>query len=153
MKVRVYGTLLVAALAASLTAQDSLKPDGSYIPTYRMLPDTPLGEPNGEDPEARIEWMRERFAGDLGADFTQLVLQEVMKDQSANPGAFRWNGAHSQRQTLLLLLVYAVVGTSLFSELIFVLARYFICTTYHLYVWNFRNLCIIYFLHTGIIPL
>ncbi len=93
MRVRVYGTLMAAALAASVTAQDGLKPDGSYVPTYRMLPDTPLGEPNGEDPEARMEWMRERFDGDLGADFTQLVLQEVTKDQAAGPGPLRWNGA------------------------------------------------------------
>lgn len=93
MKVRVYGVVLVAAFAVSIGAQEVQKTDSSYRATYRVLPDTPLGEPNGEDPEARIEWMRERFAGDLGPEFTQLVLQEVINDQQANPGAFRWNGA------------------------------------------------------------
>lgn len=94
MKVRMYSALMIAAaLAVSIGAQEPRKTDSSYVATYRVLPNTPLGEPNGEDPEARIEWMRERFAGDLGPDFAQLVLQEMAKDQAASPQALRWNGA------------------------------------------------------------
>jgi photosystem II stability/assembly factor-like uncharacterized protein len=93
MKVRVLGALLLGALAVPIGAQETQKADDSYVPTYRQLKDTALDEPNGEDPEARREWMRERFAGDLTPEFTQLVVNELAKAQARNPEAYKWNGA------------------------------------------------------------
>jgi hypothetical protein len=76
--------LLLAGLTAVLTAQDQSSPsarrDDSYQATSRLLPDTQLDRPNGEDPDARAEWMRERFAGNLDTDFARLVIAETEKD-------------------------------------------------------------------------
>jgi photosystem II stability/assembly factor-like uncharacterized protein len=98
MIVRVFVFLLAGGLAVPAAAQESAqaqsnKKDDSYVATYEQLPDTPLDQPQGEDPKARVEWMRERFAGTPGPEFTRMVLDAIVKDQAANPAAFRWNGS------------------------------------------------------------
>jgi hypothetical protein len=91
MKVRLTAVLLLAGLTAVLTAQDqsstSTRRDDSYKATCKQLPVTQLDRPNGEDPDARAEWMRERFAGNLDTDFARLVIAETEKERAAQGSA------------------------------------------------------------------
>ena len=79
--------LVALALAVPLSGQDTrLKP---ILGAADSTDPSPVRESAADtDARDRLEWLRDRFGGDLGQDFARRVQDEAAKERSRHPGHF-----------------------------------------------------------------